>query len=415
MASRAPRRPSDAAMALYNKCLANAPVSSLFDQSMLLDFKIAKNPAELKTICDDLVNWSYFVLCADKGIASWKTRPEDHARKLSHSSTTLDERQVYSIIEATSNSGIWTRSINTRTQLAPISTQKALKKLASSGLIKDVRQKNAPTKKNYMCSQFEPDEDVTGGCFYDDGDLDSALIEALSETIVTFVESRSWVETTYVSEKGKSMGNGKGKVAPKRINGRENLKSAKSLTNGNGKRKFEIDSDDDLEPDDDFPRSKKPRLAVSDKTSTFDKFHSFPDIEDTLLAYKPFVGPNGRERIPYPIDEKSEYPSAANIFEYITKNKFVLNKKFEESDLMALLEVLENDGLVLYVESANGYASVKPAAPVVPNEKFEQEYSVGTGLTQAPCSICPVFDMCEDGGRINPRTCPYLNEWLYIE
>jgi len=35
-----------------------------------------------------------------------------------------------------------------------------------------------------------------------------------------------------------------------------------------------------------------------------------------------------------------------------------------------------------------------------------------TGLTSVPCGTCPVFDMCSDGGDINPKTCKYLSDWL---
>lgn len=35
-----------------------------------------------------------------------------------------------------------------------------------------------------------------------------------------------------------------------------------------------------------------------------------------------------------------------------------------------------------------------------------------SGLTQAPCGKCPVFDFCSDSGPVNPLNCEYCEEWL---
>jgi len=34
------------------------------------------------------------------------------------------------------------------------------------------------------------------------------------------------------------------------------------------------------------------------------------------------------------------------------------------------------------------------------------------GWSQSPCSTCPSFDFCKDGGPVNPRECVYYGEWL---
>jgi hypothetical protein len=33
-------------------------------------------------------------------------------------------------------------------------------------------------------------------------------------------------------------------------------------------------------------------------------------------------------------------------------------------------------------------------------------------LTETPCGVCPVKDLCREGGLISPVSCEYFNHWL---
>ncbi|KJE92628.1 polymerase III polypeptide F [Capsaspora owczarzaki ATCC 30864] len=35
-----------------------------------------------------------------------------------------------------------------------------------------------------------------------------------------------------------------------------------------------------------------------------------------------------------------------------------------------------------------------------------------TPMATVPCGVCPVFQLCEDGGIISPETCQYMDEWF---
>jgi len=34
------------------------------------------------------------------------------------------------------------------------------------------------------------------------------------------------------------------------------------------------------------------------------------------------------------------------------------------------------------------------------------------GWTEAPCSKCPSFEFCKQGGPVNPKECVYYEDWL---
>merc|ERR1711939_943010 len=53
----------------------------------------------------------------------------------------------------------------------------------------------APAQKTYMLFHLVPSDDVTGGSFFDAGDLDESLIEELSNLIIFHVRMQSWADT----------------------------------------------------------------------------------------------------------------------------------------------------------------------------------------------------------------------------
>ncbi|KAI5285665.1 34-kDa subunit of RNA polymerase III (C), partial [Ascosphaera acerosa] len=47
-----------------------------------------------------------------------------------------------------------------------------------------------------------------------------------------------------------------------------------------------------------------------------------------------------------------------------------------------------------------------------PEEDIEDLPLGWNGLTEMPCGRCPVFELCEDNGPVNPHNCEYYDEWL---
>jgi hypothetical protein len=36
------------------------------------------------------------------------------------------------------------------------------------------------------------------------------------------------------------------------------------------------------------------------------------------------------------------------------------------------------------------------------------------GASEVPCMSCPVFDICDNGGPTNVRTCKYFDQWYLV-
>lgn len=74
----------------------------------------------------------------------------------------------------------------------------------------------------------------------------------------------------------------------------------------------------------------------------------------------------------------------------------------KEAEMQQLMDVLCWDGLLEKIGNGKGYRAVRQ----VGSEDGE------TGLTEAPCGRCPVFEICEEGGPVSANTCEYFQEWL---
>jgi DNA-directed RNA polymerase III subunit RPC6 len=76
--------------------------------------------------------------------------------------------------------------------------------------------------------------------------------------------------------------------------------------------------------------------------------------------------------------------------------------KLDEDDLETILKTVVYDGKAERIAQADGkfkYRAINSALPA-------------PGLIQMPCGICPVIQNCSDCGKITPKLCVYMNEWL---
>lgn len=119
--------------------------------------------------------------------------------------------------------------------------------------------------------------------------------------------------------------------------------------------------------------------------------------------YKPMLR-RGHVLVPHRPDYTG-YPTAENILEDI-KARGIINDslKLNEEDIRALCDTLVFDGRLEHMY-AGGFRTVR-------RPPDEGDNGPGNGLSQAPCSQCPVFDICEEGGPVSASNCIYFEEWL---
>lgn len=118
-------------------------------------------------------------------------------------------------------------------------------------------------------------------------------------------------------------------------------------------------------------------------------------------------GPNSstdrsREILPFP-PGYTGYPTIPEITKAINASGLTTGVVMKEAEMRQLMDVLCWDGRLENIGNGKGYKSIRHLG-----EEYEN------GLTEAPCGRCPVFDICEEGGPVNARTCEYFQDWLEI-
>ncbi|KAF2090926.1 RNA polymerase Rpc34 [Saccharata proteae CBS 121410] len=181
---------------LYERCAERDPGTIFFQEDLSL-FNVAKDVEELLSLCQELVNLHLFELLEsgqsawDRALC-WRLRTREDADKLRNMDN--NERLIYSHIASTAEAGMWTRTIRAKTNFHQSVINKALKSLESKRLVKAIQSVKTPGRKIYMLAHLQPPEDVSGGPWHSEGELDVDLIETIATIIVQYVESRSWAE-----------------------------------------------------------------------------------------------------------------------------------------------------------------------------------------------------------------------------
>ncbi|XP_067136463.1 DNA-directed RNA polymerase III subunit RPC6 [Centruroides vittatus] len=111
-----------------------------------------------------------------------------------------------------------------------------------------------------------------------------------------------------------------------------------------------------------------------------------------------------------PISERNaSYVSSKEVLEYITKlgiSKVQLKLDEIENILDSLIYDGKAEKTVVAATTShnkNGMTNLYRAIdPLIQS----------TGLMRIPCSVCPVFEDCHEGGAISPSTCQYMKDWL---
>lgn len=98
------------------------------------------------------------------------------------------ERVVLSLVKNKKNLGIWVAEVKKEANLPPTLVDKSLTALVKKKLIKQVVNIQNKGKKHYMAVEFEPSEELTGGSWYSEGNLDKEFITVLRDTCFKVIE-----------------------------------------------------------------------------------------------------------------------------------------------------------------------------------------------------------------------------------
>ncbi|KAK5122979.1 hypothetical protein LTR85_003545 [Meristemomyces frigidus] len=370
---------SDDGDALYVKLLQVAQSSpdglrKVFFQADIqaLASESAKTLQDLMPLVQELTNHCLLRLSKLDRALCWSARPRDAAKAITLLNP--DEKMIYSYVEDAHQKGIWLRELKKRTGVNPNVVQKTMPKLEGAHLVKSIKNIRAPAQKTYMLYHLVPSDDVTGGSFFDAGDLDESLIEELSNLIIFHVRMQSWADTK-----------------PKRVKREASppvLIDDHNDSNGNAK--------------------KRKRGATA-------------DIEDAPRKYRP-TGYDDHAveiitQLSFPAYTRT-YPSAEAIHAFITTTDAIRASKAAQltvPEIQGVIDVLVWDDKLEKV--GDGYRTVRGVSfkpPGYPDDEGEEEGDArfGNGLTQAPCGKCPVFDLCGEGGPVNAGSCVYWAKWL---
>ena len=364
--------------ALYNHC-SSQPSNTIFSQADLMATSLipSKNPQILLAVTQSLTRSGHLRLMQRNGTACWRCVPPNFVT--AQASLDADAALVYSHIESAGREGVWSNQLNRRTNFHKVVMDKCIKVLEQKRLIKTVPNFRHPNRRTYMLWGLQPAEDVTGGPFYNEGELDEEFVRQMSLYIERWIVGRSWWFPPHHSSLAQEQG--------------------KKRRHDGQVRRSEADP---------------PVAAVMTKE----------DAEKTRMRALekpvPAMG-QGRQRSkhmrPFPPGYIG-YPTITEITDAL--NDIKISKTIMKiADIQLLVDVLVWDGKIERLEKRNGkkgaremYRAVKH--PIIGQDSAGDGSGVveGTAFTEAPCGRCPVFDICEDGGLVSARTCPYFQEWL---
>ncbi|CAK7223800.1 34-kDa subunit of RNA polymerase III (C) [Sporothrix bragantina] len=420
MSSRAPSEdPSKIELlkdALYQAAVDNGGEGRLWSQQDLIDFDIIPeaNLDLLMKVVQGLCSDFLFKTMNDGRIGlCWRYRPVEDAQK--YRTLNQDQIMVYELIDDAGADGIWARSLKHRLNMHESVLKQCIKHLEARGYIRDMKSVENIGKKMYIKATLRPSDRATGGPWYSDGVLDGDFIESLQELVFDAIRNRSTylsrVRSSTTTPNTSSSGAAATKQPKKGVVRGGTATPDSAASTGVAAR-----------------GRKRPADALStgndDTKSTTNGHHS------------KHHGARHRRQILLPMPAGyTEYPTVRRIAELIEQSGVAMNTTLGEADIQQLVDLLVYDGLLEPVRlpgsHETGYRALNVSRIEEPStnggangtEKPEQQRTtpkgapppLNNGLTESPCGLCPVFDLCEDGGPVSPANCVYFNRWLGLE
>ncbi|CAK7200625.1 34-kDa subunit of RNA polymerase III (C) [Sporothrix eucalyptigena] len=417
MSSRAPSEdPSKIELlkdALYQAAVDNGGEGRLWSQQDLIDFDIIPegNLDLLIKVVQGLCSDFLFKTMNDGRIGlCWRYRPVEDAQK--YRTLNQDQIMVYELIDDAGADGIWARSLKHRLNMHESVLKQCIKHLEARGYIRDMKSVENIGKKMYIKATLRPSDRATGGPWYSDGVLDGDFIESLQELVFDAIRNRS----TYLSRVRSST------MTPAAAPTTTTKQPKKGVIRGGT-------SSGTATPD--ATGAGRGRKRTADALSTGDDGKKDANGH-TNGHHSKHHGTRHRRQILLPMPAGyTEYPTVRRIAELIEQSGVAMNTTLGEADIQQLVDLLVYDGLLEPVRLPNshetGYRALNASRLEEPSahgaDKPDQPRTIpkgappplNNGLTESPCGLCPVFDLCEDGGPVSPANCVYFNRWLGLE
>lgn len=390
--------------AIYEYCRENHDPSETLVQEHLLKPGIIPNKdlAILVQVCQHLVDNHLFKTHDIKGGGiGWKLVTRESAEN--YKDLSRDEKMVYSAIDSSGTKGIWTKVIKERLNIHAKVVERAFKSLEGKGLIEPMKDVKFPGRKMFIKRGLKPNEEATGGAWFTDGELDTLMIDMVATVIEKLVGDKSWVEEKRLPSPG--------------------VERVVTPSSPEQKRKAPHDGFDKAKG-----KQKVARTTDDSDTATIPSGKPRPKPQMTAKSY--VLHPPGYQG----------YPTLAEITNEINRKGLLQKGLLPQNAVSQLLEVMVyDDKLVKIVTNADMdassktmYRTVKNPAQILAAAKLEQRLQSSSddsirkaalrekeledigegGITEVPCLRCPVFDFCEDGGPVNPKTCVYFDDWF---
>ncbi|KAF2230272.1 hypothetical protein EV356DRAFT_536523 [Viridothelium virens] len=348
--------------------MAREPLGHIFFQHDLTGMGVADDIQKLTSVVQDLVSAQLLQIMTHDGEVCYKVRSREEAARLI--SLTFDERTIYNYIAESRTNGCWVKSLQNKTNFHLANLGKLIKSLENKRLIKSIKNVKFPTRRIYMLSDLNPSEDITGGPWFSDAELDVDLVDALATLAIKFVSDRSWgISARKKVRRENHEDAGTPKLAtPDNVSmekGRRINKSSKQLKPGKHVAGETIGSTQQADANDQ-DTINAPGNTKTDPAVPNDYSHRVPAIDKLdipLFPPQPHLHP-----IPPPVSTSNPsslplfkvghtYPSTAEICDHI-RNSGVTSLTFSESEFQELLEMLVLDGR-LEKMGPNRYRSVR--------------------------------------------------------
>ncbi|KAL9093053.1 MAG: hypothetical protein Q9165_004191 [Trypethelium subeluteriae] len=363
--------------------MAREPWGHVFFQHDLTGMGVADDIQKLTSIVQDLLSAQLLQIMTQDGEVCYKVRSREEAARLI--SLTFDERTIYNYIAESRTNGCWVKSLQNKTNFHLANLGKLIKSLENKRLIKSIKNVKFPTRRVYMLSDLSPSEDITGGPWFSDAELDVDLVDALATLAIKFVSDRSWgttarkkVRREHIEDAGTSTEKNRRMNKPsKQLEPGKHIpsESIRSTQQANADDQDTIHAPDDIKTGHTVPNDHVHRATAITEESDIPFFPPQPH----LCPIPPPVSTSKPSSLP-PLKVGHTYPSTAEICDHI-RDSGVTSLTFSESEFQELLEMLVLDGR-LEKMGPNRYRSVRGVLALTERGKDQDKRGRERGKTR---------------------------------
>ncbi|KAJ3358231.1 34-kDa subunit of RNA polymerase III (C) [Allomyces javanicus] len=155
-----------------------------------LQAKMNVETAHYKKVVNVLAKKNYLEITRSSPMPYYRLIKEEEKEKVDE--LEYEEKLVFNYIKAVGTEGIWVRTLAIKTSLHQNSLSKALKKLEQRGLIKQVKSVKYGSKKFYMLAELQPSNEVTGGIWFTDQELDLNFVNTVAHACLRAIARKSF-------------------------------------------------------------------------------------------------------------------------------------------------------------------------------------------------------------------------------